>query len=354
MAIGQAQGYLTCQTLLQQNNRSAANDNPSPQQITRGHQAEVALWSSLLGDLGRDNDVRIILDERNSVQDSYYNGFINTISLGYHAPTSNPIHRSVILAHEFAHAIFQKHFEFTVAGKTLVYRDLVVAAAKDDEFVLSNLEYQALARETMEIDQTLTLAHEVGHEELVVDLTKHLEAKSEELASLTPRLNLFKKWRSFFTPYNELFADSLPVILWKNPMAMSEAMVDPQENYLATVRRFLTYGGRNNRAVDEARSFRLMPFKDWKAEVASEYTLFDPARGVLWALFIKNLKIEEIPIYMRTHLMATAQHATLRLARGEDPLDAGSYALPTQLNQEFVQIFVRLARENGLLIRRTP
>lgn len=352
--MSQAQGYLTCQVLLQQNKRVAANDNVSPQHILKGHQEEVALWSTLLGDLGRDSGVRILLDEHSSVQDSYFNGFMNTISLGYQVPAKNPHHRSVILAHEFAHAIFQKNFEFTISGQTLFYRDLVVAAAKDDEFVRSSEEYQALARETMEIDQTLTLAQQVGHEALVADLTRLLAAKSEALAALTPQLNLFQKWRSFFTPYNELFADSLPVILWKNPTAMSEAMVEPQENYLATVRRFLNYGGRNNRAVDEARSFRIISFKDWKVEVASEYTLFDPARGVLWTLFIKNLKVEEIPIYMRTHLMATAQHVMLRLQRGEDPLNTETHVLPTQLNQEFVQIFVRLARENGLQIRRTP
>lgn len=297
-------------------------------------------------------DVDVVLEAEN-VAASYFLHAKFEIHLGMlRGETIAPSRmRGVAFSHEFGHAIFAENFHFDWQGKRISFKEVVEASQADIQRTKADPALNARFLKIQEIQQTLKLAKESGHEAIQKELEQMLREHKRELRAQVPHLARFDIISELTLPLNELFADSLPALFWRNPKIMSEFGQAENLDYVATLKEQLEHRGNNPGALSEPREFKPTSFKGWKREVKDQYTRMDPVRGVLWQLYMKNLKNDEIGLFMKVFLGATDLYVSASLSRFE--IDALKDRSPEEINREFLRFFVEVARREGLPIRKS-
>lgn len=285
-------------------------------------------------------------------KNSFYSFKDNRIVLGVEAVSKNYKKSEVVFTHEFGHAVFVENFVFEKDGRRIRFAELIEQALIESKSLKANSEFSKLISEINEIEGVLSAAIKTGADEILIkDLKEMLENKKNKTYSFGKINQEFDYLNDALISYNELFADSFAVLMGRDPKAVSQTLDMSDVHALGALRYNLEYRGRNKEAKP-SREFAINSFKDWQHEINDAYTLLDPARGVLWKLFMENLKSEEIPVFLKTFLDATAEHLVRRLNSGENLRVSAQESDPTTLNQEFVKIFVEKARKNQLPLRK--
>jgi hypothetical protein len=323
----------------------------TPQSVQQDVQGWVQSWWNLLDGKIQFPIVNIFLQPK-SVATSYFMPAKNEIHLGVLKGKELASHltRGAVLAHEFAHAIFTENFTFIWKGKNHSLKEVLEAARVEQARIESNPSLKELVEEVEEIRQTMQIAEKVKDKETQAELESLHLIKKQELEEKIPYLHLYEKIHQLTIAHNELFADSFPALFWKNPRMITEALNAVHLSKISLLRQRLLNRGYNKDANSEQRDFEITSFKDWKKELAAEYTLFDPVRGALWKLYMQNLKVEEIPLFMNVFLAATSRQVNLKLEKLEK--NENFKMSPSELNREFLRIFVEEARRFGLPIRK--
>lgn len=290
--------------------------------------------------------------EADNVASSYFLHAKFEIHLGLlHGAELAPFQaRGVAFGHEFGHALFAENFSFTWGGKRVTFKEVVEESQSDIVRAKKDPELIARFSEMNEIQQTIKLAKESGHDTIQKQMEQLLKEKKRQLRKLVPLMARFDIISELTTSLNELFADSLPVLFWRDPQIMSQVIAPENANSVAAVRDYLEHRGKNPNATSQPREFKTTSFKNWKREVKDAYTRMDPVRGALWNLYMKNLKDTEIGLFMKVFLNATDQYVSSNLSRYE--VDDLKDRNPAELNREFLRFFVQEARDQGLPIRK--
>jgi hypothetical protein len=307
-------------------------------------------WNQMLGNL----KVPHLLLELTSdpVTRSQYAAFSNKILVGTRLEGRDISAREKIMAHEFGHSIFNEHFNFRWKGHWIKTKDVAMAAKayterkNDPNLIIIQKQIEALKN-------NVTARQANDGRSWIEKIEQKLAAK--DLNDVGNPLEQFNYVYDMLIAYNELFADCLPTLLWHDSRAITEAVEDPyhpfyQLNENASAVKL--YRKENDTAPD-TRDFTLVRFKDWQHESSDGYTLFDPARGVLWELFMENLDPKDIPLFLETFLEAASVHVSLRLDRNDDIRVSQKASNPTVINQEFIRIFIEVAKEKGLEIHKS-
>jgi hypothetical protein len=325
-----------------------ANDNEALQIIMENH---IAAWNDLLGDLRAEN-VTLFL-RPGPVSSSTFNGAERAINLGTLLNGTTATARDSVLAHEFGHAIFQQNFYITYEGERIYFRNLADAALKNAIELKNNDEFIELSRQAGQINYSMSLAKEANLPDKLAELEVYARHIQEKISGYEQPLAIFNHFHTLVIAYNELFADSLPVLIWSDAHRVAGAVDTSKDSFLTQLDAEMAYRGHNTDAPT-SRDFAITKFKNWQHELGDAYTSLDPARGVLWTLYMENLPRSEIPLFLKTLLDATRIHVMERLAREEDIRPSNKDSDLTLINQEFIKIFKLAADRNGLPIRKSP
>lgn len=310
---------------------------------------EVGKWNILVGEYAVKKVGLKLLEH--SIRGSYFSPLSRYIGLGIELEGKPEVLRDVIMAHEYSHAIFNDNFVFEYDGERVSLKTLSMDAKANLTSLRQNPVYLARVEEAKDIERTLIIAQKVGDKEISAKLEALLTIKMEALNSMTRALDIYNHVSDILISYNELFADSIPAIIWKDPHIMTKAVEPTETDFLSLLQYELMYRGRN-RGVPLPRDFEMGSFKEWKHEVADAYTMLDPARGFLWKMYMEGLRPANIPVFIKTFLEATSLHITERLKGDKDIRVSAQADDATQVNKEFVRLFVEAAERNGLPIRK--
>ncbi len=253
-----------------------------------------------------------------------------------------------IYAHEFGHAIFRENLVLLWHGQTIRYLNLVINSEEEIDKINQTPALRKLRQELTKIEALIKVAKSTKSPKELARLQQLNHQKTEELGVQVPNLFWFEKIHELTLAHNELFADSFAALFWKDPQIVMKALAPEDE--LEMIEQNLLYRGRNKDVEVSPRDFQLVDFKNWQKEPAHVYTLLDPARGVLWELYMKNLPHEEIPLFINVFLAATAQQFIQQI----ETMDSGEELniVPDQYNREFLRLFMQEARKQGLDIRK--
>jgi hypothetical protein len=325
-----------------------ANDNGILRVIMENH---IAAWNDMIGDLRADNLTLLIL--LGPVSNSTFSGPHRTIALGTQIEGIPPAARETALAHEFGHGVFQQNFYLTYEGQKIYFRDLADAALENSLELKNNDEFIELSKQVDQINHSIRLAKDANLPDKLAELRTYAEHLQEKISQYQQPQLIFNHFHSLVVAYNELFADSLPVLLWNDAHRMAAALDTSNNSFLTQLDAEIAYRGHNTDAPP-SRDFAITKFKNWQHELGDAYTSLDPARGVLWTLYMENLPRSEIPLFLKTLLDATRIHVVERLERQEDTSPSNKDSNLTLINQEFIKIFKWVADRNGLPIRKSP
>lgn len=304
-------------------------------------------WNELLGNK-QILSINFLLSPVDILQ-SAYRRFTKTLDIGVHTFSNSLTVFKTILAHEFAHAIFNKYFVFTFEGQSVSMETLNAAAHQAMVRNESNPQYQNLLREMQELSGALFLARSAGNLKGEAEILSIMESKQKELDIMAPEMREHGIFVDVVIAYEELFADIFAALMTKNKSAMTEAFLTEASSPVDLINYASAYRTQNPDAPP-LREFSTTSFKNWKHELSDEYTLFDPARGVLWNLYLKNLKNSDIPLFIDVYFRAVEEHMVWRTKNHEDMRVSARASDPEILNREFVLFFVAVAKDYGLLI----
>lgn len=308
-------------------------------------------WNTLVGPkLAVENYYVVVVDGRD-VTESIFIPYRSELVIGNELYGKDSLSLGVILSHEFGHLIFFDHFDFTWNGKKISFRKVVDEGRKAQENMSTpNSPYQLAVAEKLALQSELAGLHNTSLTNDILALQKKLDDVSKTIEDMRAPNAFFHEVSDMLDAYNELFADILPVIIWRDPYVVFLAGETRNSNGEFDNDRVGTRD--HNTEASPPRTFLVNDFKNWKHEKSDKYTLFDPVRGALWSLFLQNLRVDEVPLFFKTFLEAASLHVTFRLARGEDIRVSRQASDPTKINQEFLKLFVMTARKYNLPIRR--
>lgn len=313
-------------------------------------------WKGAVGDKLTLNEIGIQLFPEQLAVYSNFGFSLNkgkVVNLGLKLGHNSARERDAIFAHEFGHALFMENMLVALAnGNKVRLEDIASQGEIQTRELLSNPVYLNLQKDINDLGRALEMARNLRKEELVSDLEKLLETKSAELRKINDLGALSENMHHLLIGYNELFADSFAVLMFKDPKIMTHATSSEKYNLLQQLLFDLSYRGNNGEKLAPRDFSQTVSFKDWKHEHSDIYTLLDPARGVLWKLYIKNIKDENRGLFLKTFLDAVSSHLTAQMANG--PLKPATKQ-ETDLklfNQEFIKHFRDAAIRNGLPIAK--
>lgn len=283
---------------------------------------------------------------------SKYDLFENKMILGARLADHQFSNFETILAHEFGHLIFSEHFRFQHQNIDVLLKDLISAAKAEKEILKSDATFVELNKDIVRINEKLSSLQKKNEMTPEVEqLTSELNQKVKIWLETSPEMSNSKYLTESLLPYNELFADIFAAIVFRDQQVMSKAI----EVFLDNPPRATSYSqahGRSQTSKVKPREFGIIDFSETIHSQKLQYTLLDPARGVLWALFIKKLSSEEVPLFIKVYLLAVNEHLSQRLARGENTSELLPEISIKLLNQEFIKIFLAKAKENKLSVRK--
>lgn len=254
----------------------------------------------------------------------------------------------VVFAHEFAHSVFTENFIFQWKGETISLKKLAADSLVDRIKLEKSPILQEMFEALKEIQETLDIARRVKATTTIKNLESLLQTRQRELSEQLPNLAKFNFIHELTIAHNELFADALPALFWKDHRIMTDVLDTSHRGYIEQLKEELLMRGKNPDSTSEPRDFAITSFKNWQQELIPTYTLLDPARGALWSLYMNNLRTEDFGLFFKVFLSAASRQVTLQLERQAQPIDAA------ELNREFLKIFVEEARKNKLPIRKKP
>ncbi|MBY0383519.1 hypothetical protein K2X05_00035, partial [bacterium] len=270
---------------------------------------------------------------------------LGTLTDGQFSPARTT---NAVFAHEYAHSVFTENFTFQWKGEEFSLKKLAKDSESDRNKLARSPRLQEMFEAIQEIQKTLEIARSVNATSTVKNLESLLEARKRELSEQLPSLARFNFIHELTIAHNELFADSLPALFWKDHRIMTDVLETSHRSYIQLLKEELLQRGKNPEATSMPRDFAITSFKNWQQELVPTYTLLDPARGALWSLYMNNLRTEDFGLFFKVFLSAASRQVTLQLERQGEQVDAA------ELNREFLKIFVEEARANKLPIRKKP
>ena len=299
----------------------------------------------------------------NLKQSSYLNAdywvLNNMINQGFWLGGRPTKYRNAIFAHEFGHAVFTSHFRYFSEGKLVNEFEVEAENAANLKRVYSTPEYNLMKHRSEEIQGQIEALREMGESQKIDALATELEGLKLKMYALESLANQhfsgkkvqFRVGDHLILPYNELFADCVSVLFQRDGGIIADAQgiphTDSNEYDASPSSKY------RPRGAPRPRDFDIAHFKNWDnaRDPSFVYSLFDPFRGVLWKLYMKNLPREEAPLFLKTYLLAVAMHLQFRATEG-DLQSWGKKTSTEKLNQQFIRFFALAAKENGLPIRK--
>ena len=275
--------------------------------------------------------------------------------IGLHSEGRSETAHKIVVSHEFGHLVFFENLVFEFRGKKWTLAEAFAEAARSQERLSFNLEYQRLISEIRELGEVLKLAKMAGKTDQIRDLSEAMARRQEKAMEIDDRHSFADYANDVLLVYNELFADAFALLMnSKNPRAITESIDIEHDSHLNFLSQQLMNRANNDgKNVPAPREFAVTGFKNWKHELGDAYTLLDPARGVLWELYMKNIKPEHIPLFLKTFIDATGRHVSDRMASSTANLRVSAReADPLELNQSFLRYFRAAANRNGLPIAK--
>jgi hypothetical protein len=291
-------------------------------------------------------------------ESSHFNYFKNRIGLMNHKIS----HRSVVLAHEFAHRILYEHLWFTWGAQRLSQKKTYSSFLEKHGDVYEKIQLmkdvmRRLAEEIrIEMKKNGVLSKELERLQQVWD------KKEKEYRELMVLRSSHFTMQQFLSSYHELFADIIPALLWRDPLIITRYISFPKKNsefdQLHPDLDFETHWGKySSGAVPPLpRSFQLTSFKGWMLPDAknSPYLFFAPVRGALWEVYLKEMPIDHLPRFVKTFVETVGIHTALRQKRMRESGQEEDLLFLSVYNQDFLRIFVQRAKINGLHRRTLP
>lgn len=340
---------LRCEQLFQMSEEQIAL-----QRVAEGIESRISDWVPLLSNSLEIPEVNVYL-KLEEFTSSYFIPSRYEIHLGLMTGGELSPSRTTeaVFAHEYAHSVFTENFTFQWNGKTQSLKKLATDAEVDRLKLEKSPLLQEMVEALQEIQETLEIARKVEATDTVKNLESLLNSRKRELAEQLPHLAQFNFIHELTIAHNELFADALPALFWKDQRVMTEVLDTSHRGYIQQLKEELLFRGKNSKATSEPRDFAITSFKNWQHELIPTYTLLDPARGALWSLYMNNLKHEDFGLFFKVFLSAASRQVSLQLERQANKKESTSVDA-AELNREFLKIFVEEARKNRLPIRKKP
>ncbi len=275
-------------------------DWPGPDNIRPLITGILGRMASLVGENLLPEKLLIFVNEERA--SSGFNPFQNALIVGILRPDDlPPTDLTGILPHEFAHVILSHFARYHIRGQYLSFR----------------------------------------------------EARQLPQLSNEESINLISVQQNIFAPYEELLGDLLQNHFSHDAAIVADTIGLPftPPFQISLAGQLLSYRLRNDTAVRPRDASQPISFKNWAAEPDTgfgNYTLFDPNRFVLWHQYLEHLADRQVPAFALSFAQAMQEHADLRLSKS---LSAKNQTAE-QLNKEFLLIFSRRAKSNGLGISR--
>lgn len=305
-------------------------------------------WNVTLGTLKVDSHPVVIYPVGYKPPEaSSYSPQSGRIELGIKIDPSERYKVSLVLAHEFGHAVFWNHLKIRLNDHEVSLLDYFPVSSEN----FKNSPYSM--RELSKYEEVFTLAKDTGRNEIAeIYLDKIIFLRQELLKSAGTYL-MPMQFLNLVSPYSELFSDIIPVALWQDPTIFAKTLesFETREDGVFRLGLQLKLRGRNKHTSVSPRDFRIIPFSGWKKEVMSQYTLFDPLRGTLWPLFLKNMDSSHIEAFLKAYLVATKKHIALRMQRGDTDNPGALVTSPEVLNREFLKIIIDEARKHSVPLK---
>lgn len=322
-------------------------------------QAEVTeLVPQLEALLGQTLPVEVKLTNGNFYSDAFYLPTENAVRIGVHLGDRSPAARLGVFAHEFAHGYTRANLRFFVNETWLVESDARAALSQQFREIEATPEFK-------KVDQELESIKDLIHREMQrkdnpvfdenVRIFKALQEKRVEIlqpfiqaqSALNHRIKIARA-------FSELFSDAVAVVATRNRGVIADALGYAAEGPFingvpgASERRKNPQGAR-------PRSFEINRFNTWAPEskFGNEYSILDPARGVLWNLYLANLPEQIAPKFFKTFILASEREIQRLFERGADDDLVQSPPAP-ELNRDFLRTFQEVAKSTGLSLSRSP
>lgn len=332
-----------------------SKDQIAFQKISHSLTDRITDWSELLSNSVEIPLVDVILKQEEFTS-SYFLPARFDIHLGVFTGTEySPIRTTeVVFAHEYAHSVFTENFHFQWKGEAISLKKLAAESLVDRIKLEKSPILQEMFEALKEIQETLEIARRVKATTTIKNLEGLLQTRQRELSEQLPHLAKFNFIHELTIAHNELFADALPALFWKDQRIMTDVLDTSHRGYIQQLKEELLMRGKNPDSTSEPRDFAITSFKNWQKELVPTYTLLDPARGALWSLYMKNLRSQDFGLFFKVFLSAASRQISSQLERRENQKDSSESLDAAELNREFLKIFVEEARKNKLPIRKTP
>jgi hypothetical protein len=302
--------------------------------------------------LGQPLDISVRLTSNSFYSDAFFLPEERSVRLGVRLGDRTAKSRIGVFVHEAGHAYSHDHFRYLVEGQWLNEADSRAAISSKIKKIEATEEFLDLqSRRNQLADQIHRETNRKGN--LAFDVIVHefrdVKAKLEELlAPSTEATRLLNRRLKIARAFHELFSDVTAALVTREKGIIADALGISQTGpYVGT-----TPGAekrRENPSGARPRSFEINRFKDWKPEskFGNEYTVLDPARGVLWELYLKNLPERSGPKFTDAFRIASEREIE-RLANSEADGDLTSGPSPAEINRDFLREFRSAALERKL------
>ncbi|AHZ85617.1 hypothetical protein Bb109J_c3583 [Bdellovibrio bacteriovorus] len=285
---------------------------------------------SLMGDLAIPHEVQIQIDS--AFIFSTFNAESYQISVGVRPDKMGKKHPAInqnTLMHEYAHAVFEKNMTLRSPGYKTLREEQISLHAREDNLHATNdalMAEQAKATDPA-VRQEL--------DKKIYEIIKEIDAVAER------RKELSAHW-SLRSAVHELFADSLSMVVTKDPKSMSSVLKSAGENYRphsSTVLQFRDFTeGRHH--LSRQRWKKEYPF--YSQFGGDLYYAFLPARWELWQIVKTRIGGDN---YQRTVIPKVfailEKHLSLELNKGPEELKPRGFKDLEALNQRIIEDFRR-------------
>lgn len=272
-----------------------------------------------------------------------------------------------VFAHEYGHASFDHHMQFTFDGvrRTMENhrRDMQADAeeqAKLQAYMAASHKLRAEYKQVVQLENTASnsflLKDLSAARNLKLDFEKKMKLLNEQFKPETFKIVRYNTADRMLISYNELYADLVALFKTGNPSAVADAIgyekpEDYEQEHLVNAVKDVD-GRRVVVDLGKPRDFtNKIEFKGWKHERGGYdyYSLFDPSRFVIYKLFLENIKPEDKANFLKAYMAASEEHYTARAERGENLENLGD---AEALNREFVKLVVKHAKAMNVPITK--
>jgi hypothetical protein len=308
--------------------------------------------------LGTELDLSVQFTSNTFYSDAFYLPDLRSVKIGVRLDGRTTQARTGVFVHEATHSYSTDAFRYLINGQWYPRLAAKEQARIPIHELEADSEYRALVAKRNQLADVIhretRRENNPAFDAVVAEFqTVRAEQEARIKKAATDQKILAQK-TTLYRAYHELFSDAMAALVTKNKGVIADALgIATEGPYVGQVAG--ASNRRKNPTGTRPRAFEINRFKEWAPEnkFGNEYTILDPARGVLWELYLKNLPDSMAAKFVEVFRLASEREVERLYQIGADENLVVSPP-PKDLNQEFLRVFREIAKEKGLRVYRKP